>query len=202
MLVKKIIKTLLISILSLFFTLNSFSIEPNEFVQQTVDDAAKALDQSFGKDLRITKLKTIAKNTVDIKGIGFYSLGKHRKTMSDEKEKEYLEVFTKYFLKTFASRLAQYSNPKIIVNSQKKLNEKYTMVSSILVATENKPEVKIDWRVITKDPNQPLIIDLIIEGVSLAKVQKEEFNSIIQSNDGDINALFKTLNEFVEKEKK
>jgi phospholipid transport system substrate-binding protein len=122
--------------------------------------------------------------------------------MSDEKKKEYLEVFTKYFLKTFASRLAQYSNPKIIVNSQKKLNEKYTMVSSILVATENKPEVKIDWRVITKDPNQPLIIDLIIEGVSLAKVQKEEFNSIIQSNDGDINALFKTLNEFVEKEKK
>jgi phospholipid transport system substrate-binding protein len=202
MLVKKIIKTLLISILSLFFTLNSFSIEPNEFVQQTVDDAAKALDQSFGKDLRITKLKTIAKNTVDIKGIGFYSLGKHRKTMSDEKKKEYLEVFTKYFLKTFASRLAQYSNPKIIVNSQKKLNEKYTMVSSILAATENKPEVKIDWRVITKDPNQPLIIDLIIEGVSLAKVQKEEFNSIIQSNDGDINALFKTLNEFVEKEKK
>ena len=202
MLVKKIIKTLLISILSLFFTLNSFSIEPNEFVQQTVDDAAKALDQSFGKDLRITKLKTIAKNTVDIKGIGFYSLGKHRKTMSDEKKKEYLEDFTKYFLKTFASRLAQYSNPKIIVNSQKKLNEKYTMVSSILVATENKPEVKIDWRVITKDPNQPLIIDLIIEGVSLAKVQKEEFNSIIQSNDGDINALFKTLNEFVEKEKK
>ena len=200
MLVKKIIKTLLISILSLFFTLNSFSIEPNEFVQQTVDDAAKALDQSFGKDLRITKLKTIAKNTVDIKGIGFYSLGKHRKTMSDEKKKEYLEVFTKYFLKTFASRLAQYSNPKIIVNSQKKLNEKYTMVSSILVATENKPEVKIDWRVITKDPNQPLIIDLIIEGVSLAKVQKEEFNSIIQSNDGDINALLNNLKEFAEKE--
>ncbi len=199
MLVKKIIKTLLISILSLFFTLNSFSIEPNEFVQQTVDDAAKALDQSFGKDLRITKLKTIAKNTVDIKGIGFYSLGKHRKTMSDEKKKEYLEVFTKYFLKTFASRLAQYSNPKIIVNSQKKLNEKYTMVSSILAATENKPEVKIDWRVITKDPNQPLIIDLIIEGVSLAKVQKEEFNSIIQSNDGDINALFNNLKEFAEK---
>ena len=200
MLVKKIIKTLLISILSLFFTLNSFSIEPNEFVQQTVDDAAKALDQSFGKDLRITKLKTIAKNTVDIKGIGFYSLGKHRKTMSDEKKKEYLEVFTKYFLKTFASRLAQYSNPKIIVNSQKKLNEKYTMVSSILVATENKPEVKIDWRVITKDPNQPLIIDLIIEGVSLAKVQREEFNSIIQNSDDGIDGLLDNLKEFVNKD--
>ena len=199
MLVKKIIKTLLISILSLFFTVNSFSLEPKEFVQQTVDAAAKALDQSLSQDLKIMKLKTIAENTVDIRGIGFYSLGKYRKTISDQKKKEYLEIFTKYFLKTFASRLAQYSDPKIIVNSQKKLNDKYTMVSSVLVATHDKPEVKIDWRVVTKDPNDPLIIDLIIEGVSLAKVQKEEFYSIIQSNDGDINALFKNLKEFVEK---
>ena len=200
MLVKKIIKTLLISILSLFFTVNSFSLEPKEFVQQTVDDAAKALDQGLSQDLKIMKLKTIAENTVDIKGIGFYSLGKYRKTISDQKKKEYLEIFTKYFLKTFASRLAQYSDPKIIVNSQKKLNDKYTMVSSVLIATDDKPEVKIDWRVVTKDPGNPLIIDLIIEGVSLAKVQKEEFSSIIQSNDGDINALFKNLKEFVEKE--
>ena len=199
MLVKKIIKTLLISILSLFFTVNSFSLEPKEFVQQTVDDAAKALDQGLSQDFKIMKLKTIAENTVDIRGIGFYSLGKYRKTISDQKKKEYLEIFTKYFLKTFASRLAQYSDPKIIVNSQKKLNDKYTMVSSVLIATDDKPEVKIDWRVITKDPNNPLIIDLIIEGVSLAKVQKEEFYSIIQSNDGDINALFKNLKEFVEK---
>ena len=200
MLVKKIIKTLLISILSLFFTVNSFSLEPKEFVQQTVDDAARALDQSLSQDLKIMKLKTIAENTVDIRGIGFYSLGKYRKTISDQKKKEYLEIFTKYFLKTFASRLAQYSDPKIIVNSQKKLNDKYTMVSSVLIATNDKPEVKIDWRVVTKNPNDPLIIDLIIEGVSLAKVQKEEFYSIIQSNDGDINALFKNLKEFVEKE--
>ena len=199
MLVKKIIKTLLISILSLFFTVNSFSLEPKEFVQQTVDDAAKALSQSLSQDLKIMKLKTIAENTVDIRGIGFYSLGKYRKTISDQKKKEYLEIFTKYFLKTFASRLAQYSDPKIIVNSQKKLNDKYTMVSSVLIATDDKPEVKIDWRVVTKNPNDPLIIDLIIEGVSLAKVQKEEFYSIIQSNDGDINALFKNLKEFVEK---
>jgi len=199
MLVKKIIKTLLISILSLFFTVNSFSLEPKEFVQQTVDAAAKALDQSLNQDLKIMKLKTIAENTVDIRGIGFYSLGKYRKTISDQKKKEYLEIFTKYFLKTFASRLAQYSDPKIIVNSQKKLNDKYTMVSSVLIATDDKPEVKIDWRVVTKNPNDPLIIDLIIEGVSLAKVQKEEFYSIIQSNDGDINALFKNLKEFVEK---
>ncbi|MBC8296678.1 MAG: ABC transporter substrate-binding protein [Pelagibacterales bacterium] len=199
MLVKKIIKSLLISILSLFFTVNSFSLEPKEFVQQTVDDAAKALSQSLSQDLKIMKLKTIAENTVDIRGIGFYSLGKYRKTISDQEKKEYLEIFTKYFLKTFASRLAQYSDPKIIVNSQKKLNDKYTIVSSVLIATDDKPEVKIDWRVVTKNPNDPLIIDLIIEGVSLAKVQKEEFYSIIQSNDGDINALFKNLKEFIEK---
>ena len=191
---------MLITILSLFFTVNSFSIEPKDFVQQTVDSAAKALEQSLSKELKIIELKTIAKKTVDIKGIGFYSLGKYRKNISDQKKEEYLEIFTKYFLKTFSSRLAQYSDPKIIVNSQKKLNDKYTMVSGVLIATNDKPEVKIDWRVVTKDPNNPLIIDLIIEGVSLAKVQKEEFYSIIQSNDGDINALFKNLKEFVEKE--
>jgi phospholipid transport system substrate-binding protein len=200
MLARKVIKLLLITILSLFFTVNSFSIEPKDFVQQTVDSAAKALEQSLSKELKIVELKTIAKKTVDIKGIGFYSLGKYRKNISDQKKEEYLEIFTKYFLKTFSSRLAQYSDPKIIVNSQKKLNDKYTMVSSVLIATDDKPEVKIDWRVVTKDPNNPLIIDLIIEGVSLAKVQKEEFYSIIQSNDGDINALFKNLKEFVEKE--
>ena len=199
MLVKKIVKTLLISILSLFFTANSFSLEPKEFVQQTVDEAAKALDQNFSQNLKIIKLKTIAEKSVDIKGIGFYSLGKYRKTISDQKKKEYLEIFTKYFLKTFASRLAQYSDPKIIVNSQKKLNDKYTMVSSVLIATEDKPDVKIDWRVVTKDPYNPLIIDVVIEGVSLAKVQKEEFNSIIQSNDGNVNALFKNLKEFADK---
>ena len=200
MLVKIIIKTLLITILGLFFTVNSFSIEPKDFVQQTVDSATKALDQSLSKDLKIIKLKTIAKKNVDIEGIGFYSLGKYRKTISEQKKREYLEIFTKYFIKTFASRLAQYSDPKIIVKSQKKLNDKYTMVSSVLIATEDKPEVKINWRVVTKDPENPLIIDLIIEGVSLAKVQKEEFYSIIQSNDGDINALFRNLTEFVNKE--
>tara|TARA_B100000700_G_scaffold154256_1_gene171209 strand:+ start:1683 stop:2285 length:603 start_codon:yes stop_codon:yes gene_type:complete len=200
MFANKVIKTLIVSIISLFFTVNAFSIEPKDFVQQTVDKAAKALDQNLSKDLKIFKLKNIAVKTVDIRGIGFYSLGKYRKNMSEEKKEEYLEIFTKYFLKTFSSRLAQYSDPKIIVNSQKKLNEKYTMVSSTLVATEDKPEVKIDWRVITKDPFNPLIIDLIIEGVSLAKVQKEEFNSIILSNDGNVDALFINLQKFVEKE--
>ena len=201
MLVKKFIKTLFIfTILSLFFSHNSFSIEPKDFVQQTVDKAAKALDQNLSEDLKISKLKVIALNNVDIEGIGLYSLGKHRKNISDQQRNEYLDIFTQYFLKSFSSRLAQYSDPKIRVNSQKKLNEKYTMVSSVLIATEDKPEVKIDWRVITKDIDQPLIIDVIIEGVSLAKVQKEEFNSIIQSNDGNIDALFKNLKKFVEKE--
>mgnify|MGYP001178603050 CR=1 FL=1 len=199
MLVKKIIKTLLITIFSLFFTVNSFSLEPKDFVQQTVDSAAKALNQNLSQDLKISKLKVIALKTVDINGIGFYSLGKYRKNITEQKKIEYLEIFTKYFLKTFSSRLAQYSDPKIVVKSQKKLNEKYTMVYSILVATEDKPEVKIDWRVVTKDPYKPLIIDVIIEGVSLAKVQKEEFNSIIQSNDGNINTLFENLRNFVEK---
>ena len=200
MLVNKAIKLLSIIILSLFFVSNAFSIEPRDFVQETVDKAAKALDQNLSKDLKISKLKVIALKTVDIKGIGFYSLGKYRKNISDQKKEEYLEIFTQYFLKTFSSRLAEYTDPRIRVDSQKKLSDKYTMVSSTLLATEDKPEVKIDWRVVTKDPDNPLIIDLVIEGVSLAKVQKEEFNSIIQSNDGDINSLFNNLKKFVEKE--
>ena len=200
MLVKNITKLILIFVLNLFFSLNAFSLEPKEFVQQTVNSAAEALNQSLSKELKIAKLKEIAKKNVDIEGIGFYSLGKHRKNISDQKRKEYLDIFTQYFLKSFSSRLAQYSDPKIRVDSQKKLNKKYTMVSSVLIATEDKPEIKIDWRVVTKNINQPLIIDVIIEGVSLAKVQKEEFNSIIQSNDGDINALFINLKKFVDKE--
>ena len=200
MLIRNIFKLIIIFILSLSFSVNAFSLEPKEFVQQTVDKAAKALDQNLSKELKISKLKIIALNTVDIEGIGLYSLGKHRKNISDQQRNEYLDIFTQYFLKSFSSRLAQYSDPKIRVDSQKKLNEKYTMVSSVLIATEDKPEVKIDWRVITKDIDRPLIIDVIIEGVSLAKVQKEEFNSIIQSNDGNIDALFKNLKKFVEKE--
>ena len=200
MLVKKFTKLLLITIISVFFTTNSFSIEPKDFVQQTVDKAAKALEKNLSKDLKISKLKTIALRSVDIKGIGFYSLGKYRKNMSDQKKDEYLDIFTKYFLKTFSSRLAEYTDPRIRVDSQKKLSDKYTMVSSTLLATDKKPEIKIDWRVVTKNPNKPLIIDIVIEGVSLAKVQKEEFNSIIQTNDGEINSLLNNLKEFAEKE--
>ena len=198
--IKRLKKGLFFLIFSFFLSNITYAISPKDFVQQTVDEAAVALGQNISKELKIVKLKTIANKSVDIEGIGLYSIGKRRKELTDTQKEEYLEIFKKYFLKSFASRLAQYSDPKIRVDSEKYLNKKYTMVSSVLVATDDKPEVKIDWRVITKDPENPLIIDLIIEGVSLAKVQKEEFNAIIQSNDGDINALFKNLLDFVNKD--
>ena len=190
--------TILTFIVILFGNIsNSQSIEPDVFVQSTVNRASEALNSKYSKEEKIDKLKSIAKETVDIKGIGFYTLGAYRKEMTESQKEEYKKLFEEYFLKSFSSRLAEYSNPEIEVNSKKKLNEKYTMVSSILVATEQRPEVKIDWRIYTKNIDKPLIRDLIIEGLSLARTQKEEFSSIIQSNDGDINALFMTLKEFV-----
>ncbi len=197
---KKIRNYLLIIFLSFFVVENSFSIEPHLFVQQTADQASEALNKRMSKEEKIKKLKLIAKKTVDIRGIGFYSLGSHRKGLSEAKKAEYLDIFEQYFLKSFSSRLAEYTDPRIRVDSQKKLNEKYTMVSSTLLATKEKPEIKIDWRVITKNPNQPLIIDVVIEGVSLAKVQREEFNSIIQNNEGRINSLLINLKKFIKKE--
>ena len=196
---KFLFKFSLILIVFSAFTEKSFSLEPKEFVQSVANQASSILTKNFTKEQKIEKLKSIAEETVDFRGIGYYSLGSHRKNLSDDKKKEYLNVFKKYFLKSFSSRLAEYTDPKISVISQKKLNEKYTMVSSILLATEEKPEVKIDWRIVTKNPDKPLIIDVVIEGVSLAKVQKEEFNSIIQSNNGDINALLTSLKEFINK---
>ena len=174
-----------------------YSVEADVFVQSTVNRAAKTLGGTLTKEERVEKLKEIARETVDIDGIGFYSLGAHRKGFSDEQIKEYETLFRQYFLKSFSSRLAEYSNPEIEVISKKKINKNYTMVSSILVSTEQRPEVKIDWRVYTQNPKNPKIRDLIIEGLSLARTQKEEFSSIIQSNDGDINALFSTLKEFI-----
>ena len=198
MLTKKILKFFLLVSINFCFISNSFAITPYLFVQETADEATEALNKRLSKEEKMEKLKTIAKKSVDIKGIGNYSLGTHRKTISDQQKDEYFDIFEQYFLKSFASRLAEYTDPKIRVDSQKKLNDKYTMVSSTLLATSEKAEIKIDWRIVTKNPDNPLIIDVIIEGVSLAKVQREEFNSIIQSNDGNINALFKTLREFVE----
>jgi len=173
------------------------SLEPNIFVQSTVNRASQILSDDISKNQKIEKLKLVAKETVDIKGIGFYTLGKYRKGINENQKKKYNDLFEKYFLKSFSSRLAEYSNPKIDVLSQEVLNEKYTIVSSILVATDERPEVKIDWRIYTKNANKPLIRDLIIEGLSLARTQKEEFSSIIQSNNGDINFLFISLENFI-----
>ena len=196
---RKIFKLFLILIIFLGYIEISFSVEPKEFIQLTVDRASAILNNNFSKEKKIKKLKVIANETVDIRGIGFYSLGKHRKNLSDNEKNEYVSLFKQYFLKSFSSRLAEYTDPKIKVNSQEKLNDNYTIVLSTLVATEKRTEIKIDWRIYTKNPENPLIRDLIIEGVSLARTQKEEFNSIIQSNDGDINALFLNLTEFINK---
>ena len=176
---------------------NVYSIEPDVFVQSTVNRASQILSKNISKIEKINQLKSIAKETVDIKGVGFYSLGSARKNLNDDEKTQYSKLFEDYFLKSFSSRLAEYTNPEIEVNDKKILNKNYTIVNSLLVGTSERPEVKIDWRVYTKDPENPLIRDLIIEGLSLARTQKEEFNSIIQNNDGDINALFKTLEEFL-----
>jgi phospholipid transport system substrate-binding protein len=173
-----------------------YSIEPDIFVQSTVNRAAKTLSGNLTKEERIEKLKEIASDTVDIDGIGYYTLGAYRKSIDEEQIKQYRFLFRQYFLKSFSIRLSEYSNHEIEVISKKKINENYSMVSSILVSTEKRPEVKIDWRIYTKNPENPKIRDLIIEGLSLVRTQKEEFSSIIQSNDGDINALFTTLKKF------
>ena len=175
---------------------NAYSITPEEFVQSTVDRASEILSKNISKGEKINGLKIIATETVDIKGVGFYSLGSTRKVLNDNQKKKYFSLFKNYFLKSFSSRLAEYTNPKIEVRSKKVINENYTIVKSVLVSTTDRPEVKIDWRVYTKNPDNPLIRDLIIEGLSLARTQKEEFASILNSNDGDINILFKTLENF------
>ena len=193
---KKILVLLIFLITSFSNIAKVYSIEPDVFIQSTVNRAAKTLSGNYNKEERIEKLKEIAKDTVDIRGIGFYSLGKYRKNLNSEQLKKYEELFAEYFLISFSSRLAEYTNPEIEVDSKKKINENYTIVSSRLVSTDNRPEVKIEWRVYTKDPNQPSIRDLIIEGLSLARTQKEEFSSIIDSNDGNIDALLKNLENF------
>ena len=186
---------ILILIINFMFS-NAVAIEPDVFVQSTVNRASKLLSENISKEKKIEKLKLIAKDTVDIRGIGFYTLGAARKNLSEENKSKYIELFEGYFLKSFSSRLSEYTNPEIDVFDKKKLNENYTIVNSTLKATNERPEIKIDWRIYTKNPEKPLIRDLIIEGLSLARTQKEEFLSVLNSNDGDINALFKTLKEF------
>jgi len=190
-------------IIFLFFGLiqNSFaySSDPKEFITEIVNEAKKVLVDSNSKEFKTKKLSEIALKTVDIKGVAYYTLGKHRKELNEDQMKEYLRLFEKYFLKSFTSRLTDYSDPKIEVLSTEVINEKYTIVKSLLLATDKKPEVKIEWRVYTKNPDKPLIRDLIIEGLSLARTQKEEFMSVIQSNNGDVTKLFDTLKEFIAK---
>ena len=191
------INKIIIIILLYFLNINyANSIEADIFVQSTVNRASKVLSENISKDKKINELKLIAKETVDIKGIGFYTLGSARKNLDENNKKKYSKLFEGYFLKSFSSRLAEYTNPEIDVLSKEVLSANYTIVNSILKGTSERPEIKIDWRIYTKDPENPLIRDLIIEGLSLARTQKEEFSSILNSNNNDINALFKTLEEF------
>ena len=185
-------------IIALYFLSFNYaiSIEPDVFVQSTVNRASQILSKNISKEEKINELKSIAKETVDIRGVGFYSLGSARKNLNSDQKKLYSQLFESYFLKSFSSRLAEYTNPEIEVKEKKVLNQNYTIVNSLLIGTSERPEVKIDWRIYTKNPDSPLIRDLIIEGLSLARTQKEEFSSILNSNNGDINALFKTLEEF------
>jgi len=190
-------KKLITIIILLSLTLgNAYSMQPDVFVQSTVNRASEILSKNISKEEKTNGLKIIAKETVDIIGVGFYSLGSARKNLNENQKQKYFVLFENYFLKSFSSRLSEYTNPKIEVQSKKIINENYTIVNSVLVSTSDRPEVKIDWRIYTKNPDNPLIRDLIIEGLSLARTQKEEFASILNSNDGDINALFKTLENF------
>ena len=186
-------------VISISFLLNNLSNaqNPSELINSIVNEAASVLKSSDPVESKIIKLNDIAERSVDIDGIGMYALGKHKKTMSDEEKTKYKKLFKSYFLKSFSSRLVDYTDPKISVVSQKVINKKYTIVNSVLEATSKRPQVKIDWRIYTKNPDKPLIRDLIVEGLSLARTQKEEFNSVIQNNDGELNALFKTLEEFL-----
>tara|TARA_B100001540_G_C15714480_1_gene600148 strand:+ start:536 stop:1162 length:627 start_codon:yes stop_codon:yes gene_type:complete len=190
---------IIIFIFSTSFTTKIFAIEPDIFVQSTVNRASKLLSENISKEEKIEQLKLIAKDTVDIKGIGFYTLGSFRKNLNDNEKYEYSILFEQYFLKSFSSRLAEYTNPKIDVFAKEVLSKNYTIVNSTLEATKERPEIKIDWRIYTKDPEKPLIRDLIIEGLSLARTQKEEFASVLSSNNNDIKALFKVLKEFTNK---
>ena len=193
----KLLKYLIILLYLINYNNISLAKDPSALINEIVDEAALILSSDDPVESKIIKLNAIAERSVDIDGISMYTLGKYRKTINDDQKSKYQKLFRSYFLKNFSSRLVDYTNPKIDVVSQKKINDKYTIVNSILEATSKRPQVKIDWRIYTKNPDRPLIRDLIVEGLSLARTQKEEFNSIIQNNDGDINALFKTLEEFL-----
>ena len=186
-----------IILISLFIAKPTYAKNPSDLINEIVDQASMVLSSDDPVESKIIKLNDIAERSVDINGIGMYTLGKHRKSISEEEKSKYQKLFKSYFLKSFSSRLVDYTDPKINVVSQKKVSNNYTIVNSILEANKGRPEVKIDWRIYTKNPDKPLIRDLMVEGLSLARTQKEEFNSVIQNNNGDFNSLFKVLEEFI-----
>ena len=193
-----ILKRIFVSIFILFYlTSSSWSKSASEFISLLSIEASNILSSKLSEDEKIIRLKEIGEQSVDIEGVGLYTLGKYRKTLTESQKKQYKELFRDYFLKSFSGRLVGYTDAKIAVLSEEIKNEKYTIVYSKLIGTSERPEVKIDWRVYTKDPENPLIRDLVIEGLSLARTQKEEFNSIIANNDGSIEALFENLNKFL-----
>jgi phospholipid transport system substrate-binding protein len=193
----KSLKFILIFFLSFLISNISFAKNPSDLINEIVDEASKVLSSDDPVESKIIKLNDIAERSVDIDGIGMYTLGKYRKSISEEEISKYQKLFKSYFLKSFSSRLVDYTDPKIDVVSEKKVSDNYTIVNSVLAANKGRPEVKIDWRIYTKNPDKPLIRDLMVEGLSLARTQKEEFNSVIQNNNGDINSLFKVLEEFI-----
>tara|TARA_Y100001970_G_C14223079_1_gene853871 strand:+ start:1706 stop:2296 length:591 start_codon:yes stop_codon:yes gene_type:complete len=193
----KNLKFIYIILITLFFSNLSLAKKPSDLITELVDEASKILSSEDPVESKIIKLNDIAERNVDIEGIGMYTLGKYRKSISEEQKSKYQKLFKSYFLKSFSSRLVDYTDPKINVVSEKKVSDNYTIVNSVLEANKGRPEVKIDWRIYTKNPDKPLIRDLMVEGLSLARTQKEEFNSVIQNNDGDISSLFKVLEEFI-----
>ena len=194
-----ILKKFFFALLFIFLlTNNSWSKSASEFINSLSTEASNILSSKLSDDEKIIKLKELGEQSVDIKRVSFYTLGKYRKTLTDSQKKQYEELFKEYFLKKFSGTLVVYTDAKIAVLSEEIKNEKYTIVYSKLIGTSERPEVKIDWRIYTKDPENPLVLDLTIEGVSLARAQKEEFNSIIVNNDGNIEALFENLNKFLE----
>ncbi len=194
------LKVLIIYIILVFnFGSNSLANISSKFIDDITSKATDILSSQDTEEVKIKQLIEIGESSVDIDGIGFYTLGKHRKNLNDDQKNEFLKIFREYFLKSFSTRLVEYKKAKIVVISEDIKNEKYTIVKSKLLATSDRPEVSIDWRIYTKNPDKPLIRDLIIEGLSLARTQREEFNSIIINNDGDIKALFTSLTEFNKK---
>ena len=191
------LRIIFIILISLIISKPTYAKNPSDLIKEIVDQASEVLSSDDPVESKIIKLNHIAERSVDINGIGMYTLGKYRKSISEEDKSKYQKLFKSYFLKSFSSRLVDYTDPKINVVSEKKVSDKYTIVNSILEANKGRPEVKIDWRIYTKNPEKPLIRDLMVEGLSLARTQKEEFNSVIQNNNGDINSLFKVLEEFI-----